>query len=89
MVLDEPTSGLDPVQVQEKRDFLKQLSKTRTIIISTHSMSEAEALCSDVFVINGGHLVASGTAESLKAENSASSLEDAFLKIINKEKAEQ
>ena len=89
LVLDEPTSGLDPVQVQEKRDFLKQLSKTRTIIISTHSMSEAEALCSDVFVINGGHLVASGTAESLKAENSASSLEDAFLKIINKEKAEQ
>ena len=87
LVLDEPTSGLDPVQVQEKREFLKQLSQTRTILISTHSMSEAEALCSDVFVINSGKLVASGTADSLKADNNASSLEQAFLKIINEVKA--
>ena len=87
LVLDEPTSGLDPVQVQEKREFLKQLSQTRTILISTHSMSEAEALCSDVFVINSGKLVAAGTADSLKADNNASSLEEAFLKIINEVKA--
>ncbi len=88
LILDEPTSGLDPVQVQEKREFLKQLSQTRTILISTHSMSEAEVLCSDVFVINSGHLVASGTADSLKTDYCSSSLEEAFLKIINEEKAE-
>ena len=86
LVLDEPTSGLDPVQIQEKRELLKQLSKIRTILISTHSMSEAEALCSDIFVINNGCLVASGTADSLKVDNNASSLEEAFLKIINEEK---
>ena len=84
LVLDEPTSGLDPVQIQEKREMIRELAETKTILISTHSMSEAELLCSDVFIINDGHIVAGGSCSDVKARFNASSLEEAFMASIRK-----
>jgi ABC-2 type transport system ATP-binding protein len=67
LVLDEPTSGLDPNQIVEIRRIIKQIGKEKTIILSTHILSEAEATCDRVVIINGGKIVADGSTESLKA----------------------
>ncbi|MBW1997968.1 MAG: ATP-binding cassette domain-containing protein [Deltaproteobacteria bacterium] len=65
LVLDEPTSGLDPNQIIEIRGIIKQIGKEKTIIISTHILSEAEATCDRVVIINQGKIVADGTMEEL------------------------
>ncbi len=70
LVLDEPTSGLDPNQIVEIRSIIKEIGKTKTIIFSTHILSEAEATCDRVIIINNGKLAADGTAEMLKADTS-------------------
>ncbi len=84
LILDEPTSGLDPVQIQEKRELIKDLAATKTILISTHSMNEAELLCSDVFIINDGRLVAGGSCSDVKVQYNAATLEEAFMASIRK-----
>ncbi len=66
LILDEPTSGLDPNQIVEIRQIIKQIGKEKTIIISTHILSEAEATCDRVVIINRGKIVADGSTESLK-----------------------
>jgi ABC-2 type transport system ATP-binding protein len=66
LVLDEPTSGLDPNQIVEIRQIIKQIGKEKTIILSTHILSEAEATCNRVVIINRGKIVADGSTESLK-----------------------
>jgi ABC-2 type transport system ATP-binding protein len=66
LVLDEPTSGLDPNQIIEIREIIKQIGKEKTIVVSTHILSEAEATCDRVVIINQGKIVADGTMESLK-----------------------
>jgi len=66
LILDEPTSGLDPNQIVEIRQIIKQIGKEKTIIISTHILSEAEATCDRVVIINRGKIVADGSMESLK-----------------------
>lgn len=66
LVLDEPTSGLDPNQIAEIREIIKQMGKEKTIIISTHILSEAEATCDRVVIINRGKIVADGSMETLK-----------------------
>jgi len=66
LVLDEPTSGLDPNQIVEIRQIIKQIGKEKTIILSTHILSEAEATCDRVVIINRGRIVADGSTESLK-----------------------
>jgi ABC-2 type transport system ATP-binding protein len=66
LVLDEPTSGLDPNQIVEIRRIIKQIGKEKTIILSTHILSEAEATCDRVVIISGGKIVADGSTESLK-----------------------
>jgi ABC-2 type transport system ATP-binding protein len=79
LVLDEPASGLDPAQIHELRELLKQLAKTKTIILSTHLIQEAELLCSVIHIMQNGVLAASGSKESLLAQTGASSLEQAYL----------
>lgn len=69
LILDEPTSGLDPNQIVEIRSLIKEIGKTRTIILSTHILSEAEATCDRVFIINKGKIVASGTSQELRAQH--------------------
>lgn len=66
LILDEPTSGLDPNQIVEIRQIIKQIGKEKTIILSTHILSEAEATCDRVVIINRGKIVADGSTQSLK-----------------------
>lgn len=64
LILDEPTSGLDPNQIEDVRALIKEIGKTRTVIVSTHILSEVEMLCGRVIIIAKGRLVAdSPTAE--------------------------
>lgn len=64
LVLDEPTVGLDPVQAVEMRDLLRALDG-RTVLLSTHILAEAAALCSDIVILSGGRVVAQDTATGL------------------------
>ena len=66
LVLDEPTSGLDPNQIVEIREIIKRIGKEKTIILSTHILSEAEATCDRIVIINRGKVVANGSTASLK-----------------------
>ncbi len=66
LILDEPTSGLDPNQIVEIRQIIKQIGKEKTIILSTHILSEAEATCDRIVIINRGEIVADDSTESLK-----------------------
>ena len=66
LILDEPTSGLDPNQVEDVLALIKEIGKTRTVIISTHILSEVEMLCSRVIIISGGKLVADSPTDQLR-----------------------
>ena len=66
LILDEPTSGLDPNQVEDVRAIIREIGKTRTVIVSTHILSEVETLCSRAIIINGGKVVADSSIEELK-----------------------
>jgi ABC-2 type transport system ATP-binding protein len=67
LVLDEPTIGLDPAQIIEVRNLIRDLGKTRTILLSTHILSEAQQVCDRVLIINEGKLVAEDSPENLKS----------------------
>lgn len=67
LILDEPTTGLDPNQLEEIRQLISQISKNKTVMLSTHIMQEVEAVCTRVLVINKGKLVADGSIGQLKA----------------------
>lgn len=73
IILDEPTVGLDPIQIIEIRDFIKELGKTHTIILSSHILSEVQAVCEQVLIISKGRLVAFDTPENLEKLLTASS----------------
>jgi len=66
LILDEPTTGLDPNQLDEIRSLIKNISKEKTVLLSTHIMQEVEALCSRVIIINKGKLVADGSSADIK-----------------------
>ncbi len=82
LILDEPISGLDPAQIIQMRKLIKKLSPSKSILMSTHILQEVIALCDDIQIISNGKLVASGTEESIVKTNHASSLEDAFMKLV-------
>ena len=65
IILDEPTVGLDPAQVIEIRRLIQELGKTHTVILSSHILSEVQAVCSHVLILSKGHLVAVGAPEQL------------------------
>jgi len=66
IILDEPTVGLDPIQIIEIRDLIKELGKTHTVILSSHILSEVQAVCEQVLIISKGKLVAFDTPENLE-----------------------
>jgi len=68
LVLDEPTSGLDPNQIVEIRQLIKEIGKEKTVVFSTHILSEAEATCDRVVIINRGAIVADGATDRLARE---------------------
>jgi ABC-2 type transport system ATP-binding protein len=65
LILDEPTSGLDPNQIAEIRHLIKELGREKTVILSTHILSEVQSTCSRVLIINEGKLVADDSPERL------------------------
>ncbi len=67
VILDEPTSGLDPNQIQEVRALIREIAKDRTVILSTHILTEVENLCDKVAIINEGKIVAVGPPQVLSA----------------------
>ena len=79
LILDEPTSGLDPNQVEDVRAIIREIGKTRTVIVSTHILSEVETICSRAIIISGGKLVADSSIEELK--NSIGSSSSVYLTI--------
>jgi ABC-2 type transport system ATP-binding protein len=83
LILDEPTSGLDPNQLIGIRQLIRDLGKTKTIILSTHIMQEVEAVCSQVIIINKGKIVANDSLEGLRNKNGGKSLENIFIDLTN------
>jgi len=66
LVLDEPTVGLDPKQIISIRELIRELGRERTLLLSTHILSEVELLCDRVVIIDRGRIVASGAPEQLR-----------------------
>lgn len=79
LILDEPTIGLDPAQIVEVRNLIRDLGRERTILLSTHILSEAQQLCDRVLIINKGRIAAEDTPERLQARLTGSGR--VFLKI--------
>jgi ABC-2 type transport system ATP-binding protein len=69
LVLDEPTSGLDPNQIVEIREIIRKIGEEKTVILSTHILSEAEATCDRVVIINKGKIIADGSTEDLQTSS--------------------
>jgi ABC-2 type transport system ATP-binding protein len=84
LLLDEPTNGLDPRSARLVKDLLEELAARGTaVLLSTHILEVAQALCRRVAIIDHGHIVATGTMEELRAQTGSdkASLEDLFLKL--------
>ena len=64
LILDEPTVGLDPKQIIEIRELVKSMSQKRTVVFSSHILSEVQAMCSDIVILNYGKIIASGNSKS-------------------------
>jgi len=85
LVLDEPTNGLDPQQIKAMREVLKSYAKTgRTVIVSSHLLSEVEQTCSHVVLMHRGKLIAFGTLKKIlkMTGKKAGSLEEIFIELI-------
>jgi len=67
LILDEPTLGLDPAQTVEVRNLILEIGKERTVLLSTHILSEAQQICDRVLIINKGHIIAEDTPENLQS----------------------
>ncbi|MCZ7549429.1 MAG: ABC transporter ATP-binding protein [Anaerolineales bacterium] len=67
LILDEPTIGLDPSQVVEIRNLIREIGRERTVLLSTHILSEAQQVCDRVIIINKGRIIAEDTPESLQS----------------------
>lgn len=65
LILDEPTAGLDPNQIVEIREIIREIGKKKTVILSTHILSEAEATCDRIMIIDRGRIVADDATETL------------------------
>jgi ABC-2 type transport system ATP-binding protein len=68
LILDEPTIGLDPAQIIEVRKLVQQIGQERTVLLSTHILSEAQQVCDRVLIINRGSIVAEDSPENLQAQ---------------------
>lgn len=79
LILDEPTSGLDPNQTFQVRELIRELGKTKTILLSTHILSEVEAVCDRVVLINRGRIVLDGSVEQMQGESG--NMEDHFREL--------
>jgi len=81
LILDEPTNGLDPNQILEIREVIREIGKSKTVILSTHIMQEVEALCSRVILLNKGNVIVDCPIDEFKGQYK--SLEEAFHKLTS------
>lgn len=86
IILDEPTVGLDPAQVIEIRKLIRELGRAHTVILSSHILSEVQAVCQQILIFSKGHLAAAGSLEELTADGK--SLEKVFLELTDGESEE-
>ncbi len=80
VIMDEPTAGLDPNQIREFRESIRELGKTKTILISTHILREVDVIADRVLFIHEGRLIFDGTPEELRENDS---LEEPFYRMTN------
>ncbi len=86
VILDEPTAGVDIELRHELWRYIRRLhSEGTTILLTTHYLEEAEALCEDVALITDGRIVARSDPDGLKREFGAASLEDVYLKAVGRQ----
>lgn len=74
LILDEPTTGLDPNQIVEIRNLIKELGKEKTVVLSSHILSEVEATCDRILIISKGKIVADGSSIDLRKQAQGSEL---------------
>lgn len=86
IILDEPTVGLDPAQVIEIRKLIRELGRAHTVILSSHILSEVQAVCQQILILSKGHLAAAGSLEELTVDGK--SLEEVFLELTDGEPEE-
>ena len=86
IILDEPMGGLDPAQVIEIRKLIRELGRAHTVILSSHILSEVQAVCQQILILSKGHLAAAGSLEELTADGK--SLEAVFLELTDGEPEE-
>ena len=86
IILDEPMVGLDPAQVIEIRKLIRELGRVHTVILSSHILSEVQAVCQQILILSKGHLAAAGSLEELTADGK--SLEEVFLELTDGEPEE-
>jgi sodium transport system ATP-binding protein len=90
VIFDEPTNGLDIVTARNVTDYLKLLkNEGRTVIISTHIMTEAEKLCDRIGIIINGVLVMEGTLAEILEKTNSKDLEDAFFELYKTHSKEE
>ena len=82
LILDEPTSGLDPNQTFQVRELIRELGKTKTILLSTHILTEVEAVCNRVILIDRGRIVLDGTVDEMRGD--AGNLEKRFRELTGR-----
>jgi sodium transport system ATP-binding protein len=86
MIFDEPTLGLDVIASRAIVQFVRQCrERGKTVIYSTHVMSEAEKLCDVIGIIHGGKMRAEGTLAEIRAMTGEAGLEEAFVSIVSEE----
>ena len=88
LLLDEPTDGLDPNQKRHIRSLISQMGKSRTIVISTHLLEEAESVCNRIVLVNKGRIMADGDLNEVLKQSRSRNLENAFRKLTTTEEEE-
>ena len=81
LILDEPTDGLDPNQKHDMRKLIREMGRTKSIIISTHVLEEVEAVCSRAVIIAHGRIVAQGTPDEFKTRSKTGRIDDYFREV--------
>ncbi len=84
LILDEPTTGLDPNQIIEIRKLIKELGREKTVILSSHILSEVEATCDRILIINKGRIVADGTSDTLRQQSQGQELINVKIEAENR-----
>jgi len=86
LFLDEPTAGVDVELRYKLWGYIRELNHGGlTILLTTHYLEEAEALCEEVALINGGRIAAQGTSAELKERHGAASIEEVYLKVVGRD----